>query len=123
MSAKGDSAGVKISVENASIAFVDKEYVYYTTDQGIFRISVIKNSGGEYITQQISAVANMNEDLLDFDGRYVYFFAEVDGASSGTKYLYRADIANAITKGESTDDLLTECIAELLDSDLEEEEE
>lgn len=121
MSAQGDSAGIKISAEEATIAFVDGTYVYYTTDNGIFRISINKTSSG-YKTEQISDVKSFNKDKLDFDGRYVYFFAEADGASSGTKYLYRADIANAVNKGEDTSNLLTECIAKLLDSDLKDDE-
>lgn len=97
---------------DAKIAFVDGTYVYYTTANGIFRVSVL----GEHETQQVSDITSFNTTALDFDGRYVYFYASIANAETQTQYLHRADV-NACASGV----IKTECIAELLEEDIVEE--
>ena len=109
LSDDNDSAYVKLTSESSKIAFVDGTYVYYTAENGIFRVSVL----GDHLTQQVSNVKDFNADLLDFDGRFVYFYAKADGAETDTKYLYRAD-AFACNYG----DIKTECLAQLLEEDV-----
>ena len=105
-----DSAYEKLTSEDSSIAFIDQNYVYYTTTNGIFRISVLTKQ-----VKQISDTANFNADSIDFDGRYVYYFAKASDKTSDTKYLFRAD-----TLG---DQIQTECIGELSEDDIKAQEE
>ena len=112
LSATNDTASIALTTEtDAKIVFVDKTYVYYTTANGIFRVSVLTNT-----TQQVSDIKTLNKDYLDFDGRYVYFYASIEGAESDTQYLYRAD-----TNACNNNSIKTECIAELLEKDIIEE--
>lgn len=108
-----DSNYKKITTEKSSIAFVDGTYVYYTTENGIYRVSVL---GDNKITQ-ISDITDFETSALDFDGRYVYFYSKAENDTTGTKYLYRADISTA-----EAGSIKTECIAELLKADTEQEE-
>lgn len=104
-----DSACEKLTSESSTISFVDGTYVYFTTENGIYRVSVLTKT-----IEQISDVKDFNADKIDFDGRFLYFYAKVDGATTDTKYLYRADTKLS---------LKTECIAELLEEDIKEESE
>lgn len=106
---KGDTYATKLTdLTDAEIAFVDGTYVYYTSASGIYRVSVVTKD-----IQQVADMTTINTDRLDFDGRYVYFYAKVDGAESETEYLHRADTFacdNGLIKSE--------CIAELLEDDI-----
>lgn len=113
LSDDNDSAYVKLTTTSSKLAFVDQTYVYYTADDGIYRVSVL----GDHKVQQVSDLTDFNADLLDFDGRYVYFYAKADGATTETKYLHRAD-----TTACNNDVIKTECIAKLLDEDVKTEE-
>lgn len=112
LSATNDNAYVKLTnATDAKIAFVDETYVYYTTASGIFRVSALTGN-----VQQVTDMTTLNASYVDFDGRYVYFYASIDGAETTTQYLHRADTNacnNNITK--------TECVAELLEEDIIEE--
>lgn len=101
-----------ITSEKSSIAFVDGTYVYYTTENGIYRASVL----GSHKTIQISDKTDFETSALDFDGRYVYFYSKAENDTTGTKYLYRADVNTA-----EAGSVKTECIAELLKDDIKEE--
>lgn len=113
LSDDNDSAYVKLTDESSTISFVDGTYVYYTTENGIFRVSVL----GSHKIQQISDVKDFNADLLDFDGRFIYFYAKAEGAETDTKYLYKAD-----SYACDADNIKTECLAELLEQDVKKEE-
>lgn len=97
-----------IVAEKATISFVDGVYVYYTTDAGIYRVSAV----GQNKVETIAEIENFDKTQIDFDGRYIYFFAEVENADSKTKYLYQADTIAQGTQNVSR-------IAELLQSDVE----
>lgn len=109
ISADNDADCEKITNEESSIAFVDGTYVYYTTENGIFRVSIL----GSHKVTQISDITDFNADLLDFDGKYVYFYAKIKNASSSSQYLFRADVDTA-EAGQIT----TKYIAELLEDDV-----
>lgn len=112
LSATNDNAYVKLTnATDAKIAFVDGTYVYYTTADGIFRASALTGS-----IQQVSDLKTLNKDYIDFDGRYVYFYASLEGAKTDTQYLHRADV-NACNNQL----IKVECIAELLEEDIIEE--
>ncbi len=78
----------EILTTEGSIVFVDGTYVYYTTENGIYRVSVL----GAHTVKQVSDMKNFNQSLIDFDGKYVYFYAEVENTTSKVKYLHRADV-------------------------------
>ncbi len=111
ITATNDSQATKISTETTTLQFINGSYVYYSTETGIYRYSVM-----DKVQKQISDITAFNSKTMDFDGRYVYFFASSEDHTSGTEYLYRAD---AYADGN----LKTECIAELLEEDIKEEEE
>ncbi|MBE7075187.1 MAG: hypothetical protein E7376_04335 [Clostridiales bacterium] len=111
LSSTVDTTAVKLTTETSEIAFVSGTYVYYTTEAGIFRVSVLTKN-----TQQVSDKV-ANADAVDFDGRYVYFYASVDGSTSGSYYLHRADVEAA-----NNNLVNVECISELLEEDIVEEE-
>lgn len=112
LSATNDNdSSVITSESDAKISFVDGTYVYYTTANGIFRVSVLTGD-----VQQVSDITTLNKDYIDFDGRYVYFYASIDGAETTTQYLHRAD-----TNACNNNLIKTECVAELLDEDIIEE--
>lgn len=107
-SATNDSQAIKITTEATTLQFVNGSYVYYSTDKEICRYSVLTGK-----TQKIAEVTNMESSKMDFDGRYVYFFEKAENQSTETKYLYRADCFIESEK---------ECIAELLEEDVAEED-
>lgn len=109
----GSDEGSEVLVsESSKIAFVDGTYVYYTTENGIFRVSALTKK-----IQQISDVKTFSQDYIDYDDFYVYFFAEVENSESKTKYLFRADL-----KSIQSDVIKTEVVGELLEEDIVEEE-
>ncbi|MBQ9786108.1 MAG: hypothetical protein IJW25_01420, partial [Clostridia bacterium] len=109
ISATNDAQAVVITTDSVTLQFVNGSYVYYSTDSGIYRYSVLSEE-----TQQISDMKDIEKTVMDFDGRYVYFFAKGEGQETETKYLYRAD---CFIEAEE------ECIAELLEEDMANEEE
>lgn len=121
LSANNQSQARKVSTAETTIQFYNGTYVYYSTDAGVYRFSIldaynaITSSSETISTKQISDQANILADDMDFDGRYVYFFAKGDGQETETKYLYRADTM--------LEEKNSECIAELLEQDIPEEEE
>lgn len=111
MTETGDAQAEKITTETTTLHFYNGSYVYYSTPNGIYRYSVIENEH-----QQISNETEFETSAIDYDGRYVYYFVKAEGQETETKYLYRADTYN-------TDLVSTECIAELLENDIPEENE
>ncbi len=112
ISQTNDNQAVKLNDHSATLQFVDGTYVYYSTSEGIYKISVI---GREAL--QISDMTEFDSKKMDFDGRYVYFFAKGEGQETETKYLYRAD--SFITE---EDEIKTECFSKLLEKDIPEED-
>lgn len=113
VSADNDAASKQITTDKSTIAFVDGTYVYYTTENGIYRVSVL----GDNTVTQISDNKDFQSGALDFDGRYVYFYAKAENDTTSTKYLYRADTFTA-----EAGSIKTECVAELLKADTKQEE-
>lgn len=113
VSADNDAASKQITTDKSTIAFVDGTYVYYTTENGIYRVSVL----GDNTVTQISDNKDFQSGALDFDGRYVYFYAKAENDTTSTKYLYRADTFTA-----EAGSIKTECMAELLKADTKQEE-
>ena len=81
-----DAQAVKVTSQKTTIQFSYGSYVYYSTDGGIYRYSVM-----DRIQKQIADNSNVNQGIMDFDGRYIYYFASDDNQESSTEYLYRAD--------------------------------
>jgi len=112
MSATNDSQAQKVTSGATIIQFSAGSYVYYTVDSSIYRYSVV-----DRVQKQISDKADTNTELIDFDGRYVYFFAKQDAPEdaeegetvSDTNYLFRADTY-------ATEGMVIECIAEIAEA-------
>lgn len=119
LSATSQAQAKKISTEETTLQFFNGTYVYYSTENGIYRVSVINaynniQNSEEIEVQQISNQKNITNNAMDFDGKYVYFFASQEGQESENKYLFRADVT--ASQGANA-----ECIAELLEEDVIEE--
>lgn len=110
LSSTFDSQAIKLTEETTTIQFASGSYVYYSTTSGIYRYSVLSKQ-----EQPISNKTNINGTTMDFDGRWVYFFAKGDNQETETEYLYRADT-------QSAEDMVTELIGELLEEDIVEED-
>lgn len=118
MSATNDSQAQKVTSETTVIQFSAGSYVYYTAGSAVYRYSVL-----DRVQKKISDKSDINTELLDFDGRYVYFFAKQDlpeDAEEGetvseTNYLFRADAF-------AEEEMVTECIAEVVEIEKTEEE-
>lgn len=95
-----------------TVEFISGEYVYYTTDTGIYRKSYF-NPTAEAV--QITDQKNIKAGAADFDGRFIYFYAQTDENlnSTGNYYMYRAN-----TKSAELGRMKTECIADVLSEDL-----
>ena len=69
---------------NVTILFTSGDYVYYSTEEGISRISY-----KDKVVQAVSTTANTSE--FDFDGRYIYVFTTVTDSIVQVKYIHRVD--------------------------------
>ncbi len=118
MNSNNDTTAKKVTSETSHILFVDNNHIYYSTDKGIFRVSARTQK-----IQQISDMTSFKTDCVDFDGRFIYFYAEITDSSSKTYYLHRADINNAKDVEDASSNFNIECIAELLEEDIEKETE
>ena len=105
MSSNNISQAVKLSDKDAKIQMVNNGSIYYSSSDGIYKISV-----KEKVEKQISNLENFNAQAVDFDGRYIYFYAKEPNITSNTEYLYRADTY--------VDYVSVECIALLLEEDV-----
>ena len=108
MSSTNNAQAIKLSDKTAKIQFVDNGYIYYSAEDGIYRISVKQKE-----EQQLSNLTNFNTEIMDFDGRFVYFFGQDENVTSGTDYLFRADTY--------IDEVRVECVANLLAEDIKED--
>ena len=111
----GQEYQVMADVE-ATVEFISGEYVYYTTSEGIFRKSYFNPTADAV---QITDKTNIQAGTADFDGRFIYFYAQTESDMNSTDnyYLYRAN-----TKSAELGRMKTECIADVVPEDLEENE-
>ena len=101
---------------SVTVEFISGEYVYYTTSEGIFRKSYFNPTADAV---QITDKTNIQAGTADFDGRFIYFYAQTESDMNSTDnyYLYRAN-----TKSAELGRMKTECIADVVPEDLEENE-
>ena len=69
----------------ATIINIDEDYVYYTLDNKISRISLVDNTTVEIYENSSMA------DVYDFDGRYIYLFVPTQNSTTNIKYMHRID--------------------------------
>lgn len=100
--------------EDVTVNFVDGDYVYYSTANGLFRISYKDKA-----IKQLSDKKDIASADFDFDGRYVYFYAYTDTNSSDTYYMFRADTKSTSMTTEEISSILEK---DLVESDSEEKE-
>ena len=98
-----------------TVEFISGEYVYYTTDSGIYRKSY---KTPEKDAVQITDKTDIQAGTVDFDGRFIYFYAKTDTNSTDNYYMYRAN-----TKTAELGRMNTECISIVESEDLVEDTE
>lgn len=82
-----DSAALSVLMNSeVTPLFVSGDYVYYSTASNISRISYKERQ-----TTQVVVELEYQKGAVDFDGRYVYVFAKVQGSESAIQYLQRID--------------------------------
>ena len=72
--------------EEATIQMVYGDYVYYTTSEGLYRISYKDKT-----VQTVAAVKNIYANSCEVAGEYVYFYATLDQNAGSSYYCYRAN--------------------------------
>lgn len=81
-----DSMKVSVLIDgNASIINIDEDYVYYTLDNKISRVSLLTK-----VSTDLYENSNMATSF-DFDGRYIYLFTQAKNNSTDTKYMHMID--------------------------------
>lgn len=81
-----DSKIVKPLIEgNATIIYLNEDYVYYTLDNKISRVSLLTK-----VSTVLYEDSNMATSF-DFDGRYIYLFTQAKNNSTNTKYMHMID--------------------------------
>lgn len=76
---------VALVSENVTPILVNGDYVYYTAESAIKRISVKDKQ------EQVVVEGTFETKKFDFDGRYIYLFNTLTDSSTETKYLQRID--------------------------------
>ncbi len=76
---------------NVTVLFVSGDYVYYTNGSGLMRISYKNKESQTIISEQFEA------NSIDFDGKYVYAYKNLNEAESTTKYLHRVKVSTVET--------------------------
>lgn len=119
LATKGQGSLANYSVlvdEDATIEFVYGDYVYYTTANGIYRISYRDKT-----VQTLAEMSNIQQGACDLvydeDGNaeYIYFYAQLSTNSTDTYYCHRANIHTATLNNPQ---IRVECIASVLEEDL-----
>ena len=70
---------------NATIIYLNEDYVYYTLDNKISRVSLLTK-----VSTVLYEDSNMATSF-DFDGRYIYLFTQAKNNSTNTKYMHMID--------------------------------
>lgn len=99
---QGTDAEVLVE-ENATPEFVSGDYLYYSTSKGIFKISY-----KDKVVKKVAEKSGILQGNIDFDGRFVYFFAKEGSEESEKQYMYRAD-----TKTAELGQMIVECISSI----------
>ncbi len=94
--------------EDAYIEYVDGDYVYYSTENGLYRISY-----KDQIVQTVAEQKNIKQGSCDLTGEYIYFYAKLDTNTTENFYAFRANIKTAELNNPKY-----ECIATVLEEDL-----
>ena len=102
--------------EDATIELVDGDYVYYTTANGVYRISYRDKKA-----QTLAETKNIQQGACDLvcdeygNPEYIYFYAKLETNTTETYYCHRANIHTATLTNPQ---LRVECIASVLEEDL-----
>ena len=94
--------------KDATIELVYGDYVYYSTSDGIYRISYKDKNEQTVIKQE-----NIKQGAMEIAGEYLYYYAQTTNNSTNTYYCHRAN--NKIIEDGRTS---AECIAEVLADDI-----
>lgn len=89
--------------ENGTMLFAYADYVYYKTDDGIYRANIRDFSD----KHQISSLSSIKTETVAFDGHYIYYYAQNE-YSSETYYLHRSQADLNVSNYELLSTLLDE---------------
>ncbi len=103
-----DDLGGALVDKDATIELVYGDYVYYSTSDGIYRISYKDKNEQTVIKQE-----NIKQGAMEIAGEYLYYYAQTTNNSTNTYYCHRAN--NKIIEDGRTS---AECIAEVLADDI-----
>lgn len=104
-----NAQNVLTSSEYTDILFVDSEWIYYSNDTSISRVSVrdITNK------QTLVTMTRIISGQCGYDGEYIYFYAQLESTSEDSEntdtnyYMYRVDKTGINPDGEYTVELLS----------------
>ena len=77
----------QIDSDVTRIDAVNGDYVYYTTNSGMNRVSYIDKE-----IQNVTTQTSVREGTVEFAGEYVYYYAMIEETESETLYLYRVSV-------------------------------
>ena len=108
---EGELANYSVLVDSdAKIELVCGDYVYYSNDEGISRISY-----KDKVEQRVATKTDIQSEQMKVAGEYLYFYSKIDDSESETYYLYRASI-RTIALNNPTEKV--ECISSVLADDI-----
>lgn len=92
-----ESASLNVLVNSdATPLFVSGDYVYYSTSENISRVNYKQPEQAQVVVEK-----EIQKDVVDFDGRYMYVFVKIDGSESSVMYLHRIDTFALDASGEA----------------------
>ena len=104
-----NAQNVLTSSEYTDILFVDSEWIYYSNDTSISRVSVRDINNKQTLVTMTSIISGQ----CGYDGEYIYFYAQLENTSNDSEntdtnyYMYRVDKTGVNPDGEYTIDLLS----------------
>lgn len=101
-----------LSTSSVTPFMTDGDYVYYKTSTGIARMSYKDQ------VEQIVVEATITDGQYDFDGRYLYVYANIENTTTETNYIQRVDTFSII---QGTPKVLKN-VGYILDEDIPDEE-
>lgn len=95
-----------------NIVLTDAEYTYFLSSKGIYRVDY--KTG---LAEKVSGTTDIKTDACDIVGNYFYYYTKNEGNTTGTYYIHRVNLAEA-----GNEEITVECIADILEDDIEKEQ-
>ena len=104
----------------STVSFVNGRDVYFETTTGIYRadlsqVTITNGEGQNVECEEIVKMTAIKENITAFDGKYVYFYAQLEDAEEDEKitgkdanyYLYRVNVGKKAEDGKDAYQLLS----------------